>query len=415
MPSRQIDVNHGPVMPKIFPFDELKSADLVVDAVYACSSDGQLSGEPISKVLPGSGNMGGFRVSGKGERKNWVVLFSTRENPDWPDNLDLNTGQFLYYGDNRTPGRELHGTTAGGNLVLKNGFERLHAPNNPRAGLCPFFVFDKYPLPNASRSVRFRGLAVPGYPGLSSNEDLVAVWKSTDGQRFQNYRAIFTLLDIPVIKREWLDDLAAGVPDTKNAPPVWQKWIKHGQYTPLTAEPTTIIRSVDEQTPDTVLKKELLRAVWTYFQDKPFEFEAFAAHVYQMTDQRVLIDQVTRATVDGGRDAVGRYLLGRLNDPVYVEFSLEAKCYRPALDGATPNTVGVKEVSRLISRIRHRQFGVLVTTSAVARQAYEEVREDKHPIVFISGRDIAEILIDNGFNSVSAVNNLLNTYKPFGQ
>jgi hypothetical protein len=126
-----------------------------------------------------------------------------------------------------------------------------------------------------------------------------------------------------------------------------------------------------------------------------------------MHDQRVIIDKITRASVDGGRDAVGRYLLGLSEDPVYAEFSLEAKCYRPAWDGEGANTVGVREVSRLISRIRHRQFGVLVTTSAVGRQAYEEVREDRHPIIFLSGKDIAEILMTNGFNTRERVNVLL--------
>jgi restriction endonuclease Mrr len=53
----------------------------------------------------------------------------------------------------------------------------------------------------------------------------------------------------------------------------------------------------------------------------------------------------------------------------------------------------------LISRIRHRQFGVLVTTSHVHRQTYEEVREDKHPIIFISGGDIAKLLISKGYKS----------------
>ncbi|WP_223620597.1 restriction endonuclease [Lysobacter sp. ESA13C] len=148
--------------------------------------------------------------------------------------------------------------------------------------------------------------------------------------------------------------------------------------------------------------------VWNHFKDAPIEFEAFAARIFQMIDSRVIVDEVTRGAVDGGRDAVGRYLLGLSEDPVYAEFSLEAKCYRPALDGKSPNTVGVKEVSRLISRIRHRQFGVLVTTSAIARQAYEEVREDKHPIVFICGRDIAEIMIKRGFNTVERVRALLN-------
>jgi hypothetical protein len=45
-----------------------------------------------------------------------------------------------------------------------------------------------------------------------------------------------------------------------------------------------------------------------------------------MLDQRVVIDQITRASIDGGRDAIGRYVLGLNNDPVYVDFALEAKC-----------------------------------------------------------------------------------------
>ena len=38
---------------------------------------------------------------------------------------------------------------------------------------------------------------------------------------------------------------------------------------------------------------------------------------------------VTRPWRDGGRDAVGEYLLGPHADPVAVEFALEAKCYAP--------------------------------------------------------------------------------------
>jgi hypothetical protein len=49
--------------------------------------------------------------------------------------------------------------------------------------------------------------------------------------------------------------------------------------------------------------------------------------------------------------------------------------------------------------LRHRQFSVLVTTSAIARQGYKEVREDRHPIIFIAGKDITQILIQNGYNS----------------
>ncbi|MFD1839805.1 restriction endonuclease [Paracidovorax cattleyae] len=154
----------------------------------------------------------------------------------------------------------------------------------------------------------------------------------------------------------------------------------------------------------------MLDRVWQRFKDSPHAFEPFAARIYQMTDRRVLIDEVTRASVDGGRDAIGRYVLGLSEDPVYAEFALEAKCYRPRSTEAAANTVGVREVARLISRIRHRQFGVLVTTSVIARQAYEEVRNDRHPIVFVCGRDIAEILIHAGYSTLERVNEFLSEW-----
>lgn len=48
-----------------------------------------------------------------------------------------------------------------------------------------------------------------------------------------------------------------------------------------------------------------------------------------------------------------------------------------------------------------------LTSSIVARQADQEVRDCRHPIICISGRDIAEILIKNGFNTEGRVEALL--------
>lgn len=391
---------------RIVPFSDLDSADLVVDAVYEGGSRGNAADDPISRLLPGTGNQGGFRAAGRGDDKTFVVLYTDGENSDWPDQLDPSTGQFVYFGDNRTPGHELHDTRRGGNRLLRSVFDRLHSTPSARIQIPPFLVFRKYPTPQSSRSVQFLGLAVPGFRGLPAIADLVAVWKTSDGQRFQNYRAIFTVLDAPVIARVWLNNLAGRQP-VDGAPAAWSEWANLGRYRALASQSTTTIRSVAEQTPSTPAKVGILKTVWEYFKDAPLAFEAFAARIFQMHDPRVIIDEITRATVDGGRDAVGRYLLGLSGDPVYAEFSLEAKCYCPGLDGATVNTIGVREVSRLISRIRHRQFGVLVTTSVVARQAYEEVREDRHPIVFISGGDIADILTSNGYGTTQRVAELL--------
>ena len=105
-------------MNQTFAFPRLPIADLIVDAIYESSTDGQLSSEPISKLLQGSGNMGDFHASGRGDRNNWVVLLTTGEDQDWPGSLYLNTGKFIYFGDNKTPGHELHDTHAGGNKVF---------------------------------------------------------------------------------------------------------------------------------------------------------------------------------------------------------------------------------------------------------------------------------------------------------
>nr|WP_306467341.1 restriction endonuclease [Limimaricola sp. G21655-S1] len=379
----------------------------MIDAVYEGAPGGQLSGEALSKVLPGTGNLGGFRASGRGDDKKSVVLYTSGEDADWPDRLDTSTGQFVYYGDNKTPGHELHDTDRGGNRILRRVFDLLHSSPPQRDRVPPFFIFRKYPTATSARSVQFKGLAVPGFMGLPATGDLVAVWKTTKGQRFQNYQATFTVLDTEVISRAWLNDLAAGNSLTPNAPSAWTDWVLRGRYRALAAESTTVIREVSSQIPDTATKISILECVWEHFKDTPLAFEAFAARVFQMHDPRVIVDEVTRASVDGGRDAVGRYLLGLSDDPVYAEYSLEAKCYRPPLIGATANTVGVKEVSRLISRIRHRQFGVLVTTSVIGRQAYEEVREDRHPIIFLSGKDIADILTASGFNTPGLVKDML--------
>ena len=204
----------------IIPFSSLAVSDLFVDAIYESSHDGLLSGEPLSKLLPGLGNMGGFRPSGRGEDKNLVVLFSTGEDKDWPDTLDLNTGQFTYFGDNKTPGHEIHETQKGGNKILRRVFELLHGTPPDRSLIPPFFIFKKLPTEQGSRSVQFKGIAVPGYPGVSATEDLVAVWKTTDGQRFQNYKSLFTVLDIASLSREWVNDILAGNSNTDNAPQV---------------------------------------------------------------------------------------------------------------------------------------------------------------------------------------------------
>jgi len=62
--------------------------------------------------------------------------------------------------------------------------------------------------------------------------------------------------------------------------------------------------------------------------------------------------------------------------------------------------------------LKHRQFGILVTTSYVGRQPYEEIRQDEHPVVVIAAEDIARIMIDVGLKSADEVSTWLKNNFP---
>lgn len=391
---------------KIYPFNKLSKCDLVIDAVYEGGKKGNVGDDPINKILP-VGNQGGFRYAGSLDSLKYIILYTSGENIDWPDTIDTETGIFQYYGDNKKPGHELHDTKKNGNTILRNLFESLHSQESPRVNIPPIFIFKKYPTKNSNRSVQYKGLCIPGTTDKNQLEDLVAIWKTTDGLRFQNYSAFFTVLNIPVVSRKWLEDLNNRITSSPVEPLVFIKWKEKGKYIPLTSQRTISIRSINEQLPENTNEWKLLECLFEYFSSEPTLFEYLAAEIYRMTDSKIIIDEVTRGTIDGGRDAIGRIKLGLNDDPIFAEFAIEAKCYNPGVLNKKINTVGVKEVSRLISRIRNRQFGILVTTSAVAKQAYEEVRTDGHPIIFLCGKDIVKILIEKGINTIPSLKEFL--------
>lgn len=130
----------------------------------------------------------------------------------------------------------------------------------------------------------------------------------------------------------------------------------------------------------------------------PQAFEACAIDIIGKMDSNFVDFTLTRPWRDGGRDAIGHHTIstgGKANYPLKIDCALEAICY------AENHTVGVREMSRLISRIRYRQFVILVTTSSVYNQAYSEVVEDGHPILIVTASDITGILRNNAINSTN--------------
>lgn len=374
------------------PFEMLNSSDLVVDTVY---KGGKISGkasEVLSKLLPGCSNSGGFR---KVMRKDgsglpaYVVLYTSMQELAWPDYLDVETGIFRYYGDNRNPGKSLLDTPRKGNLLLEFVFECLNSKDGSIKNIPPFLIFKKT---GKGWDVQFLGLAAPGNPKISPDKDLVAFWRTMDEQRFQNYEAYFTVLNTTeAINRQWLKALIYDHDNSlQYAPPAWKKFMSEGRngIVPLIAKKLPKIPNKYAQLQTDNEGDLCISAIRKHYENNPYGFESCAKNILEKMDGKFQDFELTRPWRDGGRDAIGYYVIGdsKSNYPLRIDCAMEAKCY------ADNNAVGVRQMSRLISRIRYRQFGVLVTTSYVDTQAYQEVIEDQHPILIVSKTDIAAIL-----------------------
>jgi len=386
---------------KVYPFEELLTAPIIIDAVYESGASTKLDHEPISKLLPKTGNRGGFRITKRADNSTlpaYIVLFSTFAELEWPDAFYPETGLLRYYGDNRQAGTELHNTRKNGNRYLREIFSMLDDEAEV-SEIPPFLVFQ---YAGNAMDVRFLGIAAPGNANTSSNQELTALWRTKNGHRFQNYEAHFTILDTgaEAITREWLRALIDNHSSSlRFAPTAWKSFIRRGRsgIVPLTAPKLGVIPEKNKQLPELPEDCRNIQAIRSYYQTNPFGFEKCATKLIQMMEPNFLSFELTRPWRDGGRDAIGKYRIGQNAEPLYVDFALEAKCY-------SENTaVGVKQTSRLISRIKHRQFGVLVTTSYVDRQAYKEVVEDGHPILIVTARDIANILRTHNLNEVSVL------------
>lgn len=379
--------------------DERINWQLYIDAIYKSDpSKKDMSAEVLSKLL-GVKNQGGFRYLGKTETPNLVILFTSGEDIYWRDELDSSVGLLLYYGDNKTPGTDLHKTKLHGNEILRYVFE-LASTNDVerRKRIPPILVFKK----TTGRDVKFLGLAVPGIKGKPNKDWLTAVWGcNRNGDRFQNYKAYFTILNTSSgsdyqsgfgINLAWLNDIETGNAfNSIHAPIEWKKYILRENYSVLVSKKEKFVKTKEEQLPEDNNKMEMLKCLQQYFYDKDrgYSFEKFAADLTQYMDSSVVDINVTRPYKDGGLDAEGRYrIFQNVENTVYVEFYLQAKCYKPT------NAVVVSDTARLISRIKDRQFGIMFTTSYVATQAYEEILKDGHPIVIINGKNIIEYIFN---------------------
>jgi hypothetical protein len=212
---------------------------------------------------------------------------------------------------------------------------------------------------------------------------------------------MFTILDEAIISREWVKSIGSGLANPEEEPKSWRSWVMTGSVDALLAPKTLLVRSKAEQLPASNEDRDLIDVIRNRYKEDPTGFEACAGAITRLLLPDVSRLDITRPWRDGGRDGIGTLRLGRGLASINVVFALEAKCY------SAKNSVGVREVSRLISRIKNREFGVLVTTSFVDKQAYSEVIDDGHPVILVTASDIVRLLRSAGYSSPALVESWL--------
>lgn len=381
--------------PKKYTYETIEKADLFVDAVYMSPRPGKggYADDVLTVMLHNCRNTGGFRVPHrlKDDSIPYIGLHLTGREPAWPDSFDQNTGILTWYGDNRKGGENVEKTSIGGNKIMREMFDALAQGGDALKKIPPIFVFQNT---GEARDVRFIGLAVPGIKGCHEDVFFRTVWRTKDQVRFPNYVGNFSILDLEneSIKREWIDGLFNNDENAnKYMPKAWRKFLDKGlDGVKVLAAPTADPwPGVKAQLPSDPEGQKILRIIQERFGEKDYVgFEKLSAILMLLMDSNYRNVYLTRPKKDGGRDAVAEYVIKTPGDELIVECAMEAKCYDPD----SSKGVGVRETSRLISRIRNRQFGVLITTSHINKQAYQEVKDDGHPILFITGKDIVDLL-----------------------
>jgi hypothetical protein len=175
--------------------------------------------------------------------------------------------------------------------------------------------------------------------------------------------------------------------ESEYAPLEWKRYIDERNYQALVCKFEKSVKTREEQLPGDKVGMQMLEIIQNFFiqKDHGYSFEKFANDFAQYMDNGIVEITTTQPYRDGGFDGIGKYrLFPKSDNEVLVDFYLQAKCYN------ANDAVGVADMARLISRIKDRQFGIMFTTSYLAKQAFQELIDDGHPIVLINGR----ILID---------------------
>lgn len=215
----------------VVEFNDLSNSNLIVNEIYKGGKASGKGSEVLHKLFPGISNSGGFRIK-QGEnpkRDYFCILYADNKHKEWINVFESSTGKFTYYGDNKDVNIPIENVSKKGISLLKRVNDHFKKEN--RKSIPPIFVFVKGKV---GWDIRFIGIAVPGFIEDQPTKFLEEVSYDEGEGQVANYKSIYTILDVRVISREWINDVMEGrAYESKHVPLNWKIWVDKGIYIPL--------------------------------------------------------------------------------------------------------------------------------------------------------------------------------------
>jgi len=314
----------------------------------------------------------------------------------WRDLIFQEEGRVLYNGDNKSSEKNAN-DTFGNKKVLenlplyfsKNRSERLKAP--------PILVTKTIKIGNKTGFRQFIGIGIINEPPI-----LVQQYEKGNNNVFTNYQFEITLISLAsedLFNWDWIDDRRnkniSDEDSLKNAPKNWIKWVNVGSEVvskiQLKINSYRLISESDQRDLLPNNKKIIDDLLNIHYPDPIIDgirFEALASFITTLyfSDKNYYRGWITVGSGDRGVDFVGRLDIGHdsfSNTSIIVLG--QSKRYKNSISG--------ERLTRVASRMTRGYIGVVVTLDVFTRQAQEEIKDDKLPIILINGKKVSELLL----------------------
>ena len=318
------------------------------------------------------------------------------EHSPWRDLIFQEEGRVIYNGDNKSSKKSADETFGNKKVLnfLPFYFSKLR---NDRLKAPPILITKTIKIGDKTGFRKFIGFGIINEPPT-----LIYQYEKGTDCVFANYQyevTLFTLTAEGSFDWRWIDDrrnkeLSDEV-CLRYAPDAWRNWINIGaesvKKNQLKIKAYKTISEEEQRDLQPQNKKIISDLLNIHYPDPTkdgIRFEALASFVTTLyfNDKNYYRGWITIGSGDRGVDFVGRLDIGHdsfSNTSIIVLG--QSKRYKNSISG--------ERLTRVASRMTRGYIGVVVTLDAFTKQAQEEIKDDKLPIILINGKKVSQLLL----------------------